>query len=414
MNRAVEPPTLDHGPTIVTAYLDHAATTPMRASAIAAMTEHLATSGNPRSLHSPGRAAARAVEEARERLAVALGARPSEVLFTSGGTESDNLALMATFVARRDEDDRRRHIIAGALEHHAVRDCIEHLVLRLGARVTWVRPDASGVVSAAAVRAAVAEDPSSVSLVTVMWANNEVGTIQPVREIAAVAAEFDLPFHTDAVQALGHVPVDFGASGAELMSVTAHKTGGPAGVGALVARRAARLVRQGWGGGQERQRSGGTPNVPGILGFAVAVEESVSALEAEAPRLVRLRDRLITSALDLGHGIRVTGTWEAGDGIRRLPGNAHLLVPGCDGDSLLHLLDAAGVAVSTGSACQAGVPEPSHVLTAMGIPEEQARGALRLTFGHTSTDRDVDAFLQALPAAIERARRASRSPVGAH
>jgi cysteine desulfurase len=377
----------------------------MLASAMAAMTEQLASVGNASSLHTSGRAAGRAVEEARERLARAIGARPSEVVFTSGGTESNNLAVLGSFAARHEEDRRRVQIVAGAIEHPAVRDCIEHLVARHGARVSWIEPDAEGVVPAAAVRDAVADDPGSVALVTVMWANNEVGTVQPVSEIAAVAHEFDIPFHTDAVQALGHVPVDFAASGADLMTITAHKTGGPVGVGALVARRDARLLPRSFGGTQERQVRTGTLNVPAIRGFAVAAEASVARLESEAARLVVLRDRLITSALDLGHGITVTGVWEAGDGIRRLPGNAHLLVPGCDGDALLHLLDAAGVECSTGSACQAGVPQPSHVLLAMGVPEERARGALRLTLGHTSTDADVDAFLGALPAAIRRARR---------
>jgi cysteine desulfurase len=386
-------------------YLDHAATTPMLPSAVAAMTEQLGTVGNASSLHTAGRGAGRAVEEARERLARTIGARPSEVIFTSGGTESDNLAVSGTFAARREADPRRDHIVASAIEHHAVRDCVEHLVARHGARVTWVEPDAEGVVSAAAVREAVAADPASVALVTVMWASNEVGTVQPVREIAAVAHEFDIPFHVDAVQALGHVPVDFSGSGADLMTITAHKTGGPLGVGALVARRDARLVPLTFGGNQERHLRGGTLNVPAIRGFAVAAQESVAVLDAESERLVVLRDRLITAALALGHGITVTGHWEAGDGIRRLPGNAHLLVPGCDGDSLLHLLDAAGVECSTGSACQAGLPQPSHVLLAMGLAEERARGALRLTLGHTSTDADVDAFLRALPAAVERARR---------
>ncbi|MFC7596501.1 cysteine desulfurase family protein [Terrabacter sp. GCM10028922] len=389
----------------MTAYLDHAATTPMRPSAIAAMTEQMATMGNASSLHTAGRTAARAVEEARERLSRSIGARPSEVIFTSGGTESDNLAVAGTFVARHEVDPRRDHVVASAIEHHAVRDCVEHLVARHGARVTWVSPDAEGVVSAAAVREAVSDDPGSVALVTVMWASNEVGTVQPVREIAAVAHEFDIPFHTDAVQALGHVPVDFTASGADLMTITSHKTGGPLGVGALVARRGARLVPLSFGGNQERNLRSGTLNVPAIRGFAVAAEESVAMREAESARLVALRDRLITSALHLGHGLTVSGVWEAGDGTRRLPGNAHLLVPCCDGDSLLHLLDAAGVECSTGSACQAGLPQPSHVLLAMGVQEERARGSLRLTLGHTSTDTDVDAFLRALPAAIDRARR---------
>ncbi|WP_270886632.1 cysteine desulfurase family protein [Pedococcus sp. 5OH_020] len=391
----------------MTAYLDHAATTPMLPSAIAAMTEQLAVTGNASSLHTSGRLARRVVEEARERLAKALGARPSEVVLTSGGTEADNLAVAGTWAARRAADPARVRIVSSSMEHHAVLDCIEHLVTHEGAKVTWVDPDRTGLVSEASVRAAIEQDPESVALVTVMWANNEVGTIQPVAALAAVAHEFEVPFHSDAVQAAGHVPVDFSESGADLLTVTAHKLGGPLGVGALLARRDAVLVPQTFGGGQERQLRSGTLDVPAIRAFAVAVEESVERLSLESQRLVTLRDRLVTSALGLGYGVEVTGPWEPGDAVRRLPGNAHLLVPGCEGDSLLYLLDAAGVECSTGSACQAGVPQPSHVLLAMGLPESVARGALRLTLGHTSTDADVDAVVAALPPAIERARRAS-------
>jgi cysteine desulfurase len=391
----------------VTAYLDHAATTPMLPSAIAAMADQLATTGNASSLHTSGRMARRVVEESRERLAKALGARPSEVVFTSGGTESDNLAVAGTFEARREADPGRVRVICSAIEHHAVLDCVEHLVTHEGAKVTWVEPDALGFITVEAVRAAIEEDPDSVALVTVMWANNEVGTVQAVAALAALAHEFGVPFHTDAVQAAGHLPVNFADSGADLMTVTGHKVGGPLGVGALFVRRDAVLVPQSFGGGQERQIRSGTLDVPAIRSFAVAMEESMQTVPTEGPRLIALRDRLIRSAMDLGYDIRPTGAWEAGDGMHRLPGNAHLLVPGCEGDSLLYLLDAAGVECSTGSACQAGVPQPSHVLLAMGIPEESAKGALRLTLGHTSTDADVDAVLAALPGAIDRARRAS-------
>ncbi len=391
----------------VTAYLDHAATTPMLPSAIAAMADQLATTGNASSLHTSGRMARRVVEESRERLAKALGARPSEVVFTSGGTESDNLAVAGTFEARRESDPARVRIVCSSIEHHAVLDCVEHLVTHQGAKVTWVEPDHQGFISTGAVRAAIEEDPDSVALVTVMWANNEVGTVQPVAELAALAHEFGVPFHTDAVQAAGHLPVDFTASGADLMTVTGHKVGGPLGVGALLVRRDAVVVPQSFGGGQERQIRSGTLDVPAIRAFAVAMEESVQAVPTETPRLVALRDRLVREAMGLGYDVTVTGAWEAGDSTHRLPGNAHLLVPGCEGDSLLYLLDAAGVECSTGSACQAGVPQPSHVLLAMGIPEESAKGALRLTLGHSSTEADIDAVLAALPAAIDRARRAS-------
>ena len=390
----------------MTAYLDHAATTPMLPAALTAMTEQLAVVGNASSLHRIGRAARRAVEESREKIARCLGARPSEVLFTSGGTESDNLAIKGTYAARRDADPARVRLLVSAIEHHAVLDCVDFLVAHEGAKVTWLEATPDGRVEPETVRAAIETEPESVALVSVMWANNEVGTVQDVQAIAAVAREHGIPFHTDAVQAAGHLPVDFAASGADLLSVTAHKLGGPIGVGALVARRDVRLVPLSHGGGQERQVRSGTLDTPAIVGFATALVEATASMEAEAVRLAALRDDLIERAAALGAGITPTGSWERGDTTHRLPGNAHLLVPGCDGDSLLYLLDAAGVSCSTGSACQAGVPQPSHVLLAMGVSESDARGALRLTLGHTSTAADIDAVIAALPAAIERARRA--------
>ncbi len=386
-------------------YLDHAASTPLLRAVIDAVTEQMGVVGNPSSLHTAGRAARRVVEESRERLAGVLGARPSEVVFTSGGTESDNLAVRGTWSARRRADPARTRVVVSSVEHHAVLDCVEHLVKHEGASVSWVEPDRAGTVTADAVRAAIG-DPTDVALVSVMWANNEVGTIQPVAEIAQAAHELGVPVHTDAVQALGHVAVDFAASAVDLMSVTAHKVGGPVGTGALLARRDAELVPLTHGGGQERQVRSGTLDVPGIRGFTLAAEHVAAHREEETARLVALRDRLLRGALDLGLGITVSGPWTEGDDVHRLANNAHLVVPDCEGDSLLYLLDAAGVECSTGSACQAGVPQPSHVLLAMGYSEAEARGALRLTLGHTSTDADVDAVLDALPGAVERARLA--------
>jgi cysteine desulfurase len=379
----------------------------MRSAAIEAMAEQMARTGNASSLHTSGRLARRVVEESRETIAGAIGCRPSEVVFTSGGTESDNLAVQGTYAARRDADPRRVRLLVSSVEHHAVLDCAEFLTTHEGAKVTLLPVDPQGRVTPDLVRSALAEDPESAALVSVMWANNEVGTIQNIAGIAAVAREFGVPMHTDAVQAVGHVPVDITASGVELASLTAHKLGGPIGVGALVVERDHPLVPLSHGGGQERQVRSGTLDVPGIRAFAVAVEESVRELEEERARLTSLRDQLIEGALALDLGITVNGPWRRGDATDRLPGNVHLLVPGCDGDSLLYLLDAAGIECSTGSACQAGVPQPSHVLLAMGIPEEQARGALRLSLGQTSTQADVEAVLSALPQAVERARRAS-------
>ena len=391
----------------MSAYLDHAATTPLRASARAAWVEQSERGGNPSSLHTAGRAARAVVEESREQIAGALGARPSEIVFTSGGTEADNLAVKGTYAARRASVDAHRLVVSG-IEHHAVLDPVQHLVRRQGADVTWLEPDRCGHISVEDLRAALAPGAGgAAALVSVMWANNEVGTVQPVADLAAVAREAGVPFHTDAVQAVGQLSVDFAASGADLMTVSAHKVGGPVGVGALVARRDARMVPLVHGGGQERQVRSGTLDAAGIRAFAVALTEAVAERESSAARLTTLRDRLISGALGLDLGITVSGCWTAGQQLDRLPGNAHLLVPGCEGDSLLYLLDAAGVECSTGSACQAGVPQPSHVLLAMGYAEVAARGALRLSLGHTSSEADVDAFLAALPAVVERARRAS-------
>ncbi len=379
----------------------------MRPAAIEAMTDQLARTGNASSLHTSGRLARRVVEESRETIAGAVGCRPSEVVFTSGGTESDNLAVQGTYAARRDTDPRRVRVLVGSVEHHAVLDCVDFLAAHEGAKVTLLESDSQGRIAPETVRSALSVDPDAAALVSVMWANNEVGTIQDIAGVVSVAKEFGVPVHTDAVQAVGHVPVDFAASGVDLASLSAHKLGGPIGVGALVVKRDHQLVPLSHGGGQERQVRSGTLDVPAIRAFAVAVEESVRELDEESMRLTGLRDRLIEGALALGLDIAVSGPWTPGDASGRLPGNVHLLVPGCDGDSLLYLLDAAGIECSTGSACQAGVPQPSHVLLAMGVPEEQARGALRLTLGHTSTPDDVDAVLAALPAAVERARRAS-------
>ncbi|PKW25974.1 cysteine desulfurase family protein [Phycicoccus duodecadis] len=393
----------------MTHYLDHAATTPMLPAAVEAYVGTAGRVGNASSLHTAGRAARKTVEESRERIAAALGCRPSEVVFTSGGTEADNLAVKGAVEARRSADPARARILASAIEHHAVLDPVDFLVEHRGASVTWLASDRCGHIAPEVLAAALAEHPGEAALVSVMWANNEVGTVQPVAELAALAREHGVPFHTDAVQAVAHLPVHFEASGADLMSVSAHKVGGPVGVGALVARRDAALVPQLHGGGQERQVRSGTLDVAGVHAFAVALDETVGMRDVEAKRVLALRDRLLEGALALGLGITVSGCWTPGDATRRLPANAHLLVPGCEGDSLLYLLDAAGVECSTGSACQAGVPQPSHVLLAMGHPEAEARGALRLSLGHTSTDADVDAALAALPGVVERARRAGGS-----
>jgi cysteine desulfurase len=397
-------------------YLDHAATTPMHPAAIEAMTAALGTVGNASSLHTSGRAARRRIEESRELIADKLGARPSEVIFTAGGTESDNLAVKGIYWARRAVEPSRRRIVTSEVEHHAVLDSVNWLVEHEGAEVTWLPTAADGSVSAAALREAL-QSHSDVALVSVMWANNEVGTVMPVAELAAVAAEFGVPMHSDAVQAVGQLPVDFAASGLSAMSVTAHKFGGPPAVGALLLRRDVACVPLSHGGGQERDIRSGTPDVAGAVGMAAAARIAVDGLETHSARLRVLRDRLVEGVLAGIDDVSLNGARDpspaSGRYPQRLPGNAHFTFRGCEGDALLMLLDANGIECSTGSACTAGVAQPSHVLVAMGADPASARGSLRLSLGHTSVDADVDAVLRVLPGAVDRARRAALAAAGA-
>ncbi|MFI6227973.1 cysteine desulfurase family protein [Micromonospora echinospora] len=380
-------------------YLDHAATTPMLDEALEAYVATAREVGNASSLHAAGRRARRRVEESRERVAAALGARPSEVIFTGGGTESDNLAVKGIFWSRREAG--RDRVVSSAVEHHAVLDAVDWLGAHEGAGVGWLTVDDAGRLSPEGLRAELAAHGDRVALVTAMWANNEVGTVQPVAELAAVAAEHGVPFHTDAVQAVGQVPVDFAASGVAALTVTGHKLGGPTGVGALLLARDVAATPLLHGGGQERDVRSGTLDTAGIAAFAVAVESAVKNQQAYAARVAALRDDLVERVRRA-----VPEVVHNGDPTDRLPGNAHFSFPGCEGDALLLLLDAQGIACSTGSACSAGVAQPSHVLLAMGADNDRARSSLRFSLGHTSTEADVDALIAALPAAVERARRA--------
>lgn len=386
---------------VPTVYLDHAATTPMVPAAIEAMTAHLGEVGNASSLHASGRRARRVVEESRETLAQALNCRPGEVVFTSGGTEADNLAIKGLYWSRRAGDPRRLRILASAVEHHAVLDPLQWLEEHEGAGINLLPVDDAGRLSPAGLRAAIETEPVSVAAITTMWANNEVGTVQPIEEVVRLAAEHGIPVHTDAVQAIGAVPVDFAASGVDALSVSGHKVGGPQGVGALVVRREVDLTALLHGGGQERDVRSGTLDVPAIAGFAAAVELAVKQQADLAARLTVLRERLVA-------GVRreVPDVVLNGDPVDRLPGNVHLSFPGCEGDSLLMLLDARGIECSTGSACSAGVPQPSHVLLAMGRSAAEARSSLRFSLGHTSTEADVDAVVAAIGPCVERARAA--------
>ena len=384
-------------------YLDHAATTPMVPEAVDAMTALLTATGNASSLHGPGRAARRVVEESRERIAAVLGCSPVEVVLTSGGTEADNLALKGLFWRRRAGDPRRTRLLVSAVEHHAVLDPALWLAEHEGAELELLPVDTDGRLLLEALEVAVARDPGSVALVSVMAANNEVGTRQPVHEVVATAHSHGVPVHVDAVQAVGHLEVDLAEWGADAVALTAHKLGGPYGVGALVLGRGLDPEPLLHGGGQERDVRSGTLDPPAVAAFAAALDVAVRRRDRLAGDLARLRERLVDGVRGLVPDVIVNGPVDAAD---RLPHIAHLSFPGCEGDSLLMLLDAHGVACSTGSACSAGVPQASHVLLAMGRDEATARSSLRFSLGHTTTDADVDRLLSVLGPVVERARAA--------
>jgi cysteine desulfurase len=388
-------------------YLDHAATTPLSAPALAALTSVLRRSGNPSSLHGSGRRARATVEQSRETIAAAVGAHPTEVIFTSGGTEADNLAVKGLFWSRSAVDPQRTRILVSSIEHAAVQDTVEWLEKHEGAQAVWLPVDATGTVSLEALKKELDDGGAeSVALLTCMWANNEVGTIEPIAEIVALAAQYGIPVHSDAVQAFGSVPVNFKDSGLAAMSISAHKIGGPVGVGALLLGRAVTLTAVQHGGGQERGVRSGTLDTAGIAAFAAAAEDVTENLAAESLRIAALRDRIIDAVREAVPEAVLRGVDPADKPAGRLPGNAHFTFPGCEGDSLLFLLDMAGIESSTGSACTAGVPRPSHVLLAMGLDEDTARGAQRFSLGHTSSPADVDAFVAALPQAHARAKTA--------
>ncbi len=382
-------------------YLDHAATTPMVPAAVEALTKHLSEVGNPSSLHASGRHARRVVEESRETIAQALNCRPGEVVFTSGGTEADNLAVKGLHWSRVAELGPSPRLISTSVEHHAVLDPLHWLQDGDEAEVRLLGVDGAGRIDLDELAALLAERP--VSMVSVMWANNEVGTLQPIEEVVALAAAHGVPVHTDAVQAVGAVPVDFARSGVDALTLTGHKVGGPYGVGALVVRRELELTPLVHGGGQERDIRSGTLDTPAIAGFAAAVELAVKHQAEHATRVAALRDELVRGVLSVVPDAVLNGHPEL-----RLPGNAHFSFPGCEGDSLLMLLDARGIECSTGSACSAGVPQASHVLLAMGQDEDDARCSLRFSLGHTSTAADVAALVEAIGPCVERARAARR------
>lgn len=385
-------------------YLDHAATTPLRDEVLAAMLPHLTEHfGNASSLHAEGRRARQGVDEARERVAANIGARPREIVFTSGGSEGDNLALKGAAWAA---SARGRHIVTSSVEHKAVLNTLA-ILERSGFEVTYLPVDRYGRVDPAEVEAALTE---RTTLVSVMYANNEVGTIQPIAEIGVICRRAGVLLHTDAVQAGGFLPLDVDRLGVDLLTLSAHKVYGPKGVGALFVRQGTALLPQIQGGSQERQRRAGTENVAGIVGFAAAlglVQGDAAARDAENARLAALRDRLVAAVRDLD-GVELTG-----HPVERLPHNASWLIDGVEGGDLIAALDLGGVAASTGSACISGSADPSHVLVAMGIDAGRANGALRLTAGRSTTDAEIDQAAEVLRASVSRLReRAASRPEG--
>ncbi len=378
-------------------YLDHSATTPVDPRVVDAMTPYWTEMyGNPSSVYGLGRRSAAALEDARRTVARILNAQPTEIVFTSCGTESDNLAIRGTALAAAAKG--RRHLITTPIEHHAVLHTVADLVERFDFEVTHIPVDRSGLVDPALVQAAIRPDTA---LISVMMANNEVGTIEPVAEIGAIARQFGVPFHTDAVQAAASMSLDVEALQVDLLALSAHKFHGPKGVGLLYVRKGTRLGPVQTGGSQERGRRAGTENVPYIVGVARALELSQADRQAEHARLLALRERLLAGILERIPGVELTGHRE-----RRLPGHLSFIVRGVEAQSLLIALDLAGIAASSGSACASGAPTPSGVLRAMGYTPDEALGALRLTLGRSNSEADVDTVLEQLPEIVKRVRGA--------
>lgn len=375
-------------------YADNAATTRMLPEVLDSMMPYLTEEyGNPSSLYSFGQAARGAVTEARRTIAACLGCREDEVYFTSGGSEADNWAIKMT--ARMMAKKGKKHLISTAFEHHAVLHALDSLK-EDGFEITLLPVHENGVVRVEDVRDALREDTA---LVTVMFANNEIGTIQPVAEIAALCRDRGVLFHTDAVQAVGHVPVDFAGMGIDMLSLSAHKFHGPRGIGCLLLRKGIRLPNLIDGGAQERGRRAGTENTVGIVGMATAMQIACSRIEDKTPRITALRDRLIDGLLRSVPRCRLNGDRE-----KRLPGNVNISFEGVEGESLLLMLDMKGICASSGSACTSGSLDPSHVLLAIGLIHEVAHGSLRLTLSEDNTDEEVDYILETIPAVVSRLR----------
>ena len=377
-------------------YVDNGATTKMSETAVKAMTPYMTEIyGNPSSLHSVGQRAAEALADARERIAACLNCSPREVTFTSGGSEADNQAIVSA--AKIGEKVGKKHIISTAFEHHAVLHTLDKLK-KQGFDITLLDVHENGLITAEEVEQAIRPDTA---LVTIMFANNEIGTIQPIAAIGEVCEKHGVIFHTDAVQAVGHIPVDVKAQNIDMLSLSAHKLHGPKGIGVLVSRRGIPLTNLIEGGAQERKKRAGTENIPAIMGMAAALEDACAHLEENSAKLISMRDKLIAGLSEIPHSVL------NGDPTNRLPGNVNFCFEGIEGESLLLLLDDKGIAASSGSACTSGSLDPSHVLLAIGRPHEIAHGSLRLSLSEENTEEEMDYIIAAVKDVVEYLRKMS-------
>ena len=382
-------------------YLDHAATSPIRPSVLAHYSKALEQVGNAASVHSFGQSSRQMLEEARELIAASIGCDRNEVIFTSGGTESDNLAVKGLYWSRHGQDRNRTLIVTSSAEHAAVLDAVNWLVTEQGAEAHFVSMNEDGVLDLAELSEVLEKRADQVALVSLMWANNEIGVVHPIQKITELARKFAVPVHSDAIAALGHIPVNFAASGLSAMTITGHKVGSPVGVGALIVARSEKLTPVFHGGGQERNLRSGTPNAAAASAMALAVKEAVDEQVQLEALHARLSERIVSGVREVAPDVKVSS-----EHAPRLANNVHFRFPGCLGDSLLFLLDVNGVSVSTGSACAAGVSGPSHVVLSLGANSDEAMGTMRITFGHNSSEADVDGFLEAFPKAYEGAKKA--------
>jgi len=379
------------------AYLDNAATTAMLPEALEVMYRESASVGNASSLHGAGRRARRVVEESREKLAAAVGAKPQEIIFTASGTEANNLAVKGLYWRAGAS---KKAIVSTPIEHHAILDPLEWLEREQSVTLHMAEVDSHGTTKVDSIAQLLSEYQKEISFVTVMHSNNEVGALQPVAEIAAISREYEMPIHTDAVQSFGKVPLDFGKLGVSALTISGHKIGGPLGVAALVAKKDLELTPLLHGGGQERDVRSGTLHTPAIAAFATAAELSQQRLQINADRIRSMRARLINGVTAAVEDVKVNG------GENTLPGIAHFTFVGAEGDALLLLLDAQGVQCSTGSACSAGIAQPSHVLIAMGMAPKIARSSIRFSIGTTTSEKDIDKAISVISEVVSRARAA--------